>query len=87
MEDVKLPDLNKLRSVSKRLKDLPEQKSATDTSNWENRADTAPFIDKKTKKRKDRQVDYIMAEDISGKVITREQADAILKKRAKKASK
>ena len=87
MEDVKLPDLSKLRSVKKRLKDLPKQKSATDTSNWENRADTAPYVDKKTKKRKDRQVDYIKGEDITDKLITMEQAEKILQERAKKASK
>jgi hypothetical protein len=87
MEDAKLPDLNKLRSVKKRLKDLPDQKSATDTSNWENRTDTAPHIDKVTKKRKDRQLDYILETPMKEKLITREQAEKILQERTKKTSK
>lgn len=87
MEDVKLPDLDKLRSVKKRLKTLPPQKSATDTSNWESRTDTAPHIDKVTKKRKDRNIDYILsaapnAEDL----IARELPDTKKQKRTKKAS-
>ncbi|MDQ3065061.1 MAG: hypothetical protein M3Q36_02210 [bacterium] len=41
MEDVKLPDLSKVRgSDSKR--ELPPQTSAEDTSNWENRAIALP---------------------------------------------
>lgn len=62
MEDVKLPDIDKLRSVKQRLKKLPPQKSATDTSNWENRNVSAVTFDYETKKRKVRAVDFMMAE-------------------------
>jgi hypothetical protein len=44
MKDVKLPDLSKLKTVKKRLEKLPPQKSAEDTSNWENRNIAAPTI-------------------------------------------
>ncbi len=37
MRELKLPDLERLKSVRKRFKDLPPQQSASDTSNWENR--------------------------------------------------
>ncbi len=89
MEDVKLPDLNKLRSVKKRLKDLPAQKSVTDTSNWENRTNTAPYIDKVTKKRKDRDVEYILNGDPDIKNLianSKELPDTKNQKRTKKAS-
>ena len=61
MEDVKLPDIEKLRAVKQRLKQLPPQKSATDTSNWENRNVSAVTFDYETKKRKVRQVDFLKA--------------------------
>ena len=44
MKDVKLPDLGKLKGVKKRLKKLPPQISAEDTSNWEDRDIAAPSI-------------------------------------------
>ncbi len=44
MKDVKLPDLSKLKTVKKRLKKLPSQTSAEDTSNWEDRNIAAPSI-------------------------------------------
>lgn len=37
MRELRLPDLNRLKRVRKRFKDLPPQQSASDTSNWENR--------------------------------------------------
>jgi hypothetical protein len=61
MEDVKLPDIEKLRAVKQRLKQLPPQKSATDTSNWENRNVSAVTFDYEAKKRKVRQVDFLKA--------------------------
>ena len=61
MEDVKLPDIEKLRAVKQRLKQLPPQKSATDTSNWENRSVSAVTFDYEAKKRKVRQVDFLKA--------------------------
>lgn len=37
MRELRLPDLNRLKSVKKRFKNLPPQQSANDTSNWDNR--------------------------------------------------
>lgn len=45
MDDIKLPDLNELRSGRKRSNKLPPQTSAEDTSNWDDRAFSAPLID------------------------------------------
>lgn len=45
MDDIKLPDLSELRSGRKRSKKLPPQTSAEDTSNWDDRAFSAPIID------------------------------------------
>ncbi len=44
MDDVKLPDLSRVRGNKQAPKQLPPQKSATDTSNWENRNFSAPTI-------------------------------------------
>jgi len=44
MDSVKLPDLSKLKGVKQRLKKLPPQKSASDTSNWESRNISAPTL-------------------------------------------
>lgn len=41
MEDVKLPDLSKVRG-SDTKRELPPQASAEDTSNWDNRAIALP---------------------------------------------
>ncbi len=45
MDDIKLPDLSELRSGRKRSKKLPPQTSAEDTSNWDDRAFSAPIIE------------------------------------------
>jgi hypothetical protein len=45
MEDVKLPDLSQIRSGGRRTKKLPPQVSAEDTSNWDDRAFSAPIIE------------------------------------------
>ncbi|MEK7059691.1 MAG: hypothetical protein AAB971_02965 [Patescibacteria group bacterium] len=45
MDDMKLPDLSELRSSRKRSKKLPPQTSAEDTSNWDDRAFSAPIIE------------------------------------------
>jgi len=37
MDNIRLPDLSRLKDIKQRLKELPPQKSASDTSNWENR--------------------------------------------------
>jgi hypothetical protein len=44
MEDVKLPDLSRVRGAKQHSKVLPPQKSVTDTSNWEDRSISAPSI-------------------------------------------
>jgi len=82
MENVRLPDLSRLKGVKKRLKALPPQESATDTSNWENRNVSAPVIDTKNKKRKIRQLDFILSKEIE--LITLEQMQKIEKKHKKK---
>lgn len=41
MDDVNLPDVNKVRGSSDE-RELPPQKSAEDTSNWDNRAIALP---------------------------------------------
>ena len=45
MDDIKLPDLSELRRGRKRTKKLPPQTSAEDTSNWDDRAFSAPLIE------------------------------------------
>lgn len=56
MEDGKLPDLSRIRSTKQSSVKLPPQKSATDTSNWENRHFSAPTIDT------EREFEFIMDE-------------------------
>ena len=45
MDDIKLPDLSGVREGRKQPLKLPPQKSAQDTSNWDDRAFSAPLID------------------------------------------
>jgi hypothetical protein len=88
MDDVKLPDLKRLREVKQRIKELPPQKSPTDTSNWENRKVPAPFTDPVTKKRSVRELDFILAADPNNSnLLTIAQAERLEKqKRNKKPS-
>jgi len=44
MEDVRLPDLSRVRGAKGDPIKLPPQESATDTSNWEDRHFSAPTI-------------------------------------------
>lgn len=37
MRELRLPDLNRLKTLKKGFKNIPPQQSANDTSNWENR--------------------------------------------------
>lgn len=82
MDNVKLPDLSRLKGVKKRLEALPPQESATDTSNWENRNVSAPVIDVENKKRTVRKLDFIQSKEIE--LITLEQMQKIDKKHKKK---
>lgn len=66
MDNIKLPDLTKLKDVKQRLKDLPPQESANDTSNWENRNVSAVTFDTEAKSPKVRKVDFIMAMKAEG---------------------
>ena len=85
MENVKLPDLSRLKGVKKRLKTLPPQESATDTSNWENRNVSAPVIDTENKKRTIRQMDFILSEEIE--LLSLKQLQKIEKDRKQKLAK
>lgn len=60
MNNVKLPDIKRLKAVKQRLKNLPPQKLATDTSNWENRNVSAVTFDSETQKKKVRKVDFML---------------------------
>ena len=85
MENVKLPDLSRLKGVKKRLETLPSQESATDTSNWENRNVSAPVIDTENKKRTIRQMDFILSEEIE--LLSLKQLHKIEKDRKQKLAK
>ncbi len=61
MEDVKLPDLSKVRGSDSERK-LPPQASAEDTSNWDNRAIALP-----DPKRSSAQ--FIMSDDSSEDIV------------------
>ncbi len=61
MEDVKLPDLSKVRG-SDSERELPPQASAEDTSNWDNRAIALP-----DPKRSSAQ--FIMSDDSSTDIV------------------
>jgi len=86
MEDVKLPDLKRIKDVKERLKVLPPQKSATDTSNWENRNVSAVTFDNETKQRKVRDVDFILAEYDKSAMLSIDQVQKIQQNRNKKSS-
>lgn len=73
MSNIKLPDLDKLDAVKERMKDLPTQESAVDTSNWEGREITAPVVDVETGEYTVRYIDPMMATGM-----TDEQAIAII---------
>jgi len=80
MNDVKLPDLTKLKNVKKRLKKLPPQISAEDTSNWDKRNISSPTS------KKPRQFDLIR-EKTGGRnasALTADELDKLYK--AKKPS-
>lgn len=75
MDNVKLPDLKRLRAVKKRIKELPPQKSPTDTSNWENRKVPAPVTDPNTRKRSERELEFIMAKTDNSNLLTLAQLE------------
>lgn len=60
MDSTKLPDLNRLNRMKKRIASLRPQSSALDTSNWEGRNVTAPIIDLDKKIRSRRHLDFMM---------------------------
>jgi hypothetical protein len=59
MDDVRLPDLDRIDAVKKRLKKLPPQQSAADTSNWEQRGISVPVMDVKKKKTIVRELEFM----------------------------
>lgn len=78
MENVKLTDIKRLKTVKQRLKKLPPQKSATDTSNWENRDVSAVTFDSETQMKKVREVDFMMDTQVQGKGISSKEAQRLL---------
>lgn len=64
MENIKLPDLSRLKDVKKRLKSLPPQESAVDTSNWEDRNVSAPMVDIESKKHTVRHLAFIRQKEM-----------------------
>lgn len=78
MENVKLPDIKRIKAVKQRLKKLPPQKSATDTANWENRSVSAVTFDSETQTKKVREVDF-MKDKLVQPGLTLDQAIQVLK--------
>jgi hypothetical protein len=66
MDSTKLPDLNRLNRMKKRIASLPPQSSALDTSNWEGRNVSAAIIDLDKKIRSRRHLDFMMATELEG---------------------
>lgn len=64
MKDEELPNSSKPNVVKKLHTELPPQKSAFDTSNWENRNVDAVTFDTGMKERTVRMVDFMKAEQI-----------------------
>lgn len=79
MDSTKLPDLNRLNRMKKRVASLPPQSSALDTSNWESRNVSAPIIDLDKKIRSRRYLDFMKetAMDVFG--LTEDQVRQKLK--------
>lgn len=77
MENVKLPDIKRLKAVKQRLKKLPTQKSATDTTNWENRSVSAVTFDSETQKKKVREVDFIVETPMENLGISMKEAQRL----------
>lgn len=82
MEDIKLPDLSKLRDGRKRSKKLPTQTSPQDTSNWDDRAFSAPSVsvDRELMFRLDNLEDVYIAEN---PLLEQERAKSIIRKKKK----
>lgn len=78
MDSTKLPDLNRLNRMKKRIASLPPQSSALDTSNWEGRNVSAPIIDLDKKIKSRRNLDFLMATELNGG-LTKDQVKQKLK--------
>lgn len=76
-------------SSQKRPVKLPPQQSATDTSNWESRNVSAPTLDKITRKRVVREVEFIRPKEIdTSNLLTLKQLEKLeAQERAKKSLK
>lgn len=79
MDSTKLPDLNRLNRMKKRIASLPPQSSASDTTNWEGRNVSAPIIDLDKKIESRRNLDFLMAKQVPFG-LTKEQVIQELKK-------
>lgn len=64
MDDIKLPDLDRLRAVKDRIKELPPQESATDTANWENRDISGSVMDVETGEYTVRKLDPMLSKEL-----------------------
>lgn len=82
MDDVKLPDLSKVRgSDSKR--ELPSQTSANDTSNWDNRAIALPDPKRSSAKfiLADTDSDLVAIPDITNPYVEQERLKSVKRKK------
>lgn len=73
MDSTKLPDLNRLNRMKKRIASVPPQSSALDTSNWEGRNVSAPIIDLDKKIRSRRHLDFLIPTQPSELGLTKDQ--------------
>ena len=87
MDDVKLPDLAKLDATKKRIKKLPPQESANDTSNWEERSISVPVVDIEKKKTVIRQFDLMRAGEAKLDMVTLAQVQEFKKNHSENPSK
>lgn len=73
MDRVKLPDLDRLRGVKDRMKELPPQESATDTSNWENRNISGSVMDTDSGEYAVRNLDFMKDKELDFIPLTKHQ--------------
>lgn len=73
MDSTKLPDLNRLNRMKKRIASLPPQSSALDTTNWEGRNVSAPIIDLDKKIKSRRHLDFMLSGSMEPFGLTEDQ--------------
>lgn len=80
MDDVKLPDLSRLRDPHDKPKELPPQESAEDTSNWDDRAFSTPA------ETIDRDLLFVTPEDIDSDSVEQPMTNPYLEQERIKAA-